>query len=222
MSCVAAYSVGSAPMSPLCANTRLPIAISAFSIALPEWLCRFVAAQPGWAATRPHGRAGRLEAALQLGHEQQVGELGLPVGAVALVAALPIEVVEPDPADAVRAGRDDDDAVGMRGSSRLVSAKWPRWLVPICISNPSAVRCSGTFITPALLISTSTSPVQSVGEGADAGQVGEVEPADLGVAVDRRGGLLALRGVAHGQHDVRAGARQRRVRRTSRSRCWRR
>src|SRR5580765_1807077 len=49
----------------------------------------------------------------------------------------------------------------MAGSSRLVSAKWPRWLVPICISKPSAVLACGIAITPALLISTSIRPDQS-------------------------------------------------------------
>src|SRR6478735_10275775 len=40
------------------------------------------------------------------------------------------------------------------GSRRPVRAKWPRWLVPSCSSNPSAVTCrSGGVITPALLIS---------------------------------------------------------------------
>src|ERR1700730_15112925 len=41
------------------------------------------------------------------------------------------------------------------GSSRLVSAKWPRWLVPNCSSKPSGVRVSGTCMMPALLIRTS-------------------------------------------------------------------
>ena len=31
----------------------------------------------------------------------------------------------------------------IRGNSRLVSAKWPRWLVPICSSKPSVVRPLG-------------------------------------------------------------------------------
>src|SRR3954452_10096260 len=47
-----------------------------------------------------------------------------------------------------------------RGSSRLVSAKWPRWLVPICSSKPSLVRVSGVAMTPALLTRTSSSPSQ--------------------------------------------------------------
>src|SRR6266702_429142 len=44
------------------------------------------------------------------------------------------------------------------GSSRPVSAKWPRWLVPNCISNPSAVSWRGIIITPALLTSRSSGP----------------------------------------------------------------
>src|SRR5947209_6432784 len=48
----------------------------------------------------------------------------------------------------------------MRPSSRLVSAKWPRWLVPICSSKPSFVRVSGVAITPAVLTRTSRSPAR--------------------------------------------------------------
>src|SRR3954452_4546697 len=44
------------------------------------------------------------------------------------------------------------------GSSSPVSAKWPRWFVPSCISNPSAVVRRGSAITPALLKSRSRSP----------------------------------------------------------------
>src|SRR5258705_6224900 len=43
-------------------------------------------------------------------------------------------------------------------SSRLVSAKWPRWLVQNCSSKPSTVRASGTCMMPALLIRTSMGP----------------------------------------------------------------
>ena len=46
-----------------------------------------------------------VEPALQLHHEQQVGELRLPVGHPALVVALGLEVAEVDAADAVRAAR---------------------------------------------------------------------------------------------------------------------
>ncbi len=40
-------------------------------------------------------------------------------------------------------------------SSSPVRAKWPRWLVANCSSNPSPVVCFGGNITPALLISKS-------------------------------------------------------------------
>mmetsp|Transcript_21448 Transcript_21448/g.47665 ORF Transcript_21448/g.47665 Transcript_21448/m.47665 type:complete len:214 (-) Transcript_21448:87-728(-) len=43
-------------------------------------------------------------------------------------------------------------ACASRGHSRPVSAKWPRWLMPKCFSNPSFVTSlSGIAITPALL-----------------------------------------------------------------------
>ena len=38
------------------------------------------------------------------------------------------------------------------GIRPAVNAKCPRWLVPNCISNPSAVLPSGVIMTPALLI----------------------------------------------------------------------
>src|SRR3954453_16234773 len=47
------------------------------------------------------------------------------------------------------------------GSSRLVNAKWPRWLVPNCSSKPSAVRPAGTIMIPALLTRTWSGPVQA-------------------------------------------------------------
>ena len=45
-----------------------------------------------------------------------------------------------------------------------------------------------------------------IGEGAHRGEVGEVELAHLGLAVDGGGGRLALGDVADGEHDARAGA----------------
>src|SRR5580658_1061935 len=38
---------------------------------------------------------------------------------------------------------------------RLTRTKWPRWLVPNCVSNPSAVWPKGVAITPALATTTS-------------------------------------------------------------------
>jgi hypothetical protein len=47
------------------------------------------------------------------------------------------------------------------------------------------------------------------GELADRGEVGEVEPADLGRAGHRRGGRLALGDVADGEDDASAGGGER-------------
>src|SRR3954470_12036310 len=33
-------------------------------------------------------------------------------------------------------------------SSSAVKAKWPRWFVPNCSSNPSSVVCFGGYMTP--------------------------------------------------------------------------
>src|SRR5215467_3551272 len=49
----------------------------------------------------------------------------------------------------------DPGTGSIRSSSRPVSAKWPRWLVPSCSSNPSAVVPRGGIISPALLMSRS-------------------------------------------------------------------
>ena len=62
---------------------------------------------------RQHDRTGGEQTALQLGGEQQVGELGLAVGTPRPVAlALPVEIVEVDLAEAVGARGDGDDAAG--------------------------------------------------------------------------------------------------------------
>src|SRR5882757_639387 len=65
-----------------------------------------------------------------------------------------------------------DDTVTTRsvtfGSSRLVSAKWPRWLVPIWLSNPSLVCAYGTAMMPALLTRTSTLSTPSANARTDA------------------------------------------------------
>ena len=45
--------------------------------------------------------------------------------------------VNPDSADFLKSGR-----------SISVSRKWPKWLVPICISKPSSVFSSGQAIMP--------------------------------------------------------------------------
>ncbi len=49
----------------------------------------------------------------------------------------------------------DPSVARSNGSSRAVRAKWPRWLTPMWVSNPSAVSPRSTAIRPALLASRS-------------------------------------------------------------------
>ena len=95
-------------------------------------------------------------------------------------------------------------------------AKWPRWLVPNCISKPSAVRRRGRAITPALLTSTSrpsTSRVDLAGARPHRGQVGQVERHDHGLGPAAVGGVGGdeldgpgrLLGVPAGHEHPRAG-----------------
>ena len=48
-----------------------------------------------------------------------------------------------------------------------MSRKWPRWLVPNCVSNPSAVLPWGAFMTPALLTSPSSRSCRRRSAGAN-------------------------------------------------------
>ena len=52
------------------------------------------------------------------------------------------------------------------GSSRAVSAKWPRWFTPNCISAPSPVRASSIAMSPALLTSRSSRPERPAANAA--------------------------------------------------------
>ena len=73
-----------------------------------------------------------------------------------------------------------EPAVARRsGSSRAVRAKWPRWLTPMCISKPSAVRPRSTAISPALLAEQVEAGLagQPGGELLDRRQAGQVERA---------------------------------------------
>ncbi len=89
----------------------------------------------------------------------------------------------------------------IKGKSRLVSAKGPRWFVPICSSKSSIVRKAGAIMMPALLISTSRSPVHSLGEGPHRLQVGQVQFADLVGAEEVLGGGATFVDVADGEDD---------------------
>ncbi len=86
-------------------------------------------------------------------------------------------------------GRRDDSATtrapppaASAGQSRLASAKWPRWLVANCASQPGPTRVSGQAMIAALLIRRSIDAAgreEALGERRDAVEVGEVELVDL-------------------------------------------
>ena len=137
------------------------------------------------------GRAGLGEPALELEHEQQVGELGLAVGGPALVGApLPVEVLEVDLAHPVRAGGDLHDAVadvleqqpGEREVAEVVGADLGL--------EPVLGAALGDGHHARVVDQDVDRLVPAVGERAHGGEVGEVQLAGLG-AVAQRGGDLA-------------------------------
>ena len=83
-------------------------------------------------------------------------------------------------------------------------AKWPRWFVANCISQPSGVRCSGIAMTPRVVDEKVEFAGPAGDEGGDRGPVGQVEPGDpdmgiAGRADDVRRRPVAGLGVADGQ-----------------------
>src|SRR5438105_787136 len=97
--------------------------------------------------------AGSGGPALELAREEQVGELRLDMGEPPRV---PHFSQSSKRILAARCTMEDTvttrEACARRrsGSSRPVSAKWPRWFVPNCISKPCLVCWWGMAITPAL------------------------------------------------------------------------
>ena len=99
-----------------------------------------------------------------------------------------------------------------RGRRRFTSRKCPRWFVPNCVSNPSAVRPSGVAMTPALAMITSRRVVRgvdAVGERADGCEGREIHLAQLdgrtggrGRRAHRLGRALALGDVADAEDHV--------------------
>ena len=76
--------------------------------------------------------------------EQQVGQLGVRVGVLRVVGLADVAVEHELGAAVVRdrgrpSRRGPSPRSSSAGSSRPVSTKWPRWLVPNCSSKPSAV-----------------------------------------------------------------------------------
>jgi hypothetical protein len=74
----------------------------------------------GMSGDRAHSAAGRGEPALELECEQEVGQLGVAVGAEVVVGALlPVEVVEVQVAEAVQLGGDRHDPIGDAGEQQV-------------------------------------------------------------------------------------------------------
>ena len=226
---VAAYSDGSAPSASLWPSNRLPTFISGlrssrWAHAGPRGLQvrRRVA---GVGRGRDQAGAGDGRAPGQLRREQQVRELRAPVGGPARVALLQLRSSKSIfPAGGRCCDRDDAGAAAARSlsSSRPVSAKWPRWLVPSWSSKPSAVSRRGGAMTPALLTSESSGARPRPRGCARPSEVAEVELDDL----ERRPGVdgsrarrSARRGATADQ-DGRSGARRRASPSATRGRCW--
>ncbi len=57
-------------------------------------------------------------------------------------------------------------AAASAGWSRFASAKWPRWLVANCISQPCGVRSSGDAMMPALFTRMCSGPSQAAANPA--------------------------------------------------------
>ena len=168
---------------------------------------------------RVRGDAVRGPAAGQLDREQHVGRLGLRVGQPGRVrhgARRTGRRRRP----ASRRGRSTTPTPRGRRRRRparscrpVARAKWPRWLVPNCVSQPCAVTPCGLSMTPALFDQDVQRSPPGRGEGVDAGQVGQVEAGDGDVlaaagAGDVRGDAVARRGVAHGERHLHAGVGQ--------------
>ena len=108
------------------------------------------------------------------------------------------------------------DARGARwssGHSPATSATWPKWLVPICSSNPCGVSRGGPPITPALQTRPASPSWRSSSVRAQAATASRSDRSSSTTLVvpgplRPRRGLLAPRPVPHRQHHVRAARHQ--------------
>ena len=122
-----------------------------------------------------------------------------------------------------------EPSTGSNRSSRSpVKAKWPKWLVPNCISKPSLVVDLGVYMTPALLISRSMRYIERSSAAALRTDSSEVRSSSCnstsapGVAsVMRAAACLPFSGCAPPSRRVRRG-RPVQWRSQNQDRCWRR
>lgn len=167
-----------------------------------------VAAYPGWAATDSFDQPAAVQPALQFVGEQQVGQLGLPVGLpAAILAALPIEVVEVDDAQVVHIARHRDDAIGDAPEQQAGEREMTEMICPDLHFEAVGGACVRHGHHPGV-VDEHIDPVDGVGEFAHRGQVGEIEPAHLGERPDPIGDRLALVDIAAGEHHPRTRAGQ--------------
>ena len=176
--------------------------------------CSGVMMPPGCTANARTPRV--LAERVEVHGEQAVGRLRLAVGLPLVVAALE---------HAGRRTRIGRAACGRSrtarrrarrrrrasaGHSRLASAKWPRWLVANCASQPGPTRVSGAGHDRRVVdehVERAAGGEEALGEGADAVQVAEVERVDLDRRRARPAPRAACCGPAGGHDDLRARRR---------------
>ena len=168
-----------------CPITLVTIIVARSAQALPLWPCRLVRAKPGCAAARDV-RSGRGQPPLQLQHEQQIGQLRLPVRRPLLVRPpLPVEVGQVDLAHPVGAGADADDPVGELWQQQVGQGE-----VAEVVGAELELEALGGPAQrhrhhPGVVDQQVDRPRPGPGEGADGAQIGEVERPDLGQTASR-------------------------------------
>ncbi len=157
----------------------------------------------------------------QLPGHHEIGELGLAVGGPGPVAALPLQVIEVDPAEIGHAAAHRDHARRRRGEHERQQPDGQRERAEEIAAELQLEAVGGAEAGrrrhhPGVVdqqVERRAVGDQAIGEVPDAGQVGEVDPAHL----ELRGGMLgqdlgpgplALRGRADGHHDTRPGGGQ--------------
>ena len=145
---VAAHKIGTAPAAADCPSTVPAVRPSlrrSRAVAQRGAVAGEVAAGPaGCAATARVGLPAAAEAPAELRGEQEVGQLGRAI-ADRRCSRAEAPVGSPRTSRPMRCMCEltvtmrERSVVTIRSSSRPVRAKWPKWFVPICNSNPSAV-----------------------------------------------------------------------------------